>query len=349
MSMNSSNKLLKEYVRAVITEDEGYGSMMDAGFGGSPYGVHFASSDALYKTFIKPFVDVVDVTAGKTKEMSARAQNLARVTFEAIATSIMPFFSSDYDEIFQREKEKIDKIRSDYAEVYGATWDALKRNDVTMTAFLCYPAAVLTSFVARKSPKASMNILSILSGGTMDSFFAKVKASLGGFGKAGKGERYSSGGGDSMPITWESLVREDDSSKKKKPSLADIVTNKKVIKKALSSPEAQRMQREARAAVHDTLQTVYERAAAVSTVKSLGDLQKKIGKPIKGADKLNAVPAQEREPLERQLLMNLKKSLKEFYVKSLEAQAKEAIDGGIPKDSGFIVDYAATIKKIKAL
>lgn len=342
-----SNKLLREYVHALLTEDEGYGSMVDAGMM-SPYGVHFASSDALYKTFIKPFVDVVDVTAGKTKEMSARTQNLARVAFEAIATSIMPFFSSDYDEIFQREKEKIDKIRSDYADVYGATWDAFKRNDVTMTAFLCYPAAVLTSVVARKSPKATMNVLSVLSGGTLDSFFSKVKASLGGFGKAGKGERYSSSGGDSVP-TWESVIREDDDKKKKKPSLADIVTNKKLVKKAISSPAAQRLQKEARDAVHDTLRTVYDRASTISTVKTLDELQKKIGKPIKGVDKLKNVPPGERAPLEQQLLTNLKTSLKEFYVKSLEAQVQQAISGGIPNDSGFVSDYETTIKKIKSL
>jgi len=43
------------------------------------------------------------------------------------------------------------------------------------------------------------------------------------------------------------------------------------------------------------------------------------------------------------------KSIKEFYVKSLEEQLKKATEAGIPESSDFVKDYRSVIGKIKAL
>jgi len=367
MKTSQSQKILREYVKQILVEDD-YGGMMDAAAGMSPYGVHYASSDALYKTFIKPFVDVVQVTAGKTKEISRSIQTVATVAFETIATTLLPFLTDDYKDIFEKEKADLDKIQSEYGEVYAATWDALKDNDAALTAFFCCPGAVLTSVVARTAPKATMKMLSVISGGSLDGFLAKVKNSFdSSFGTNSKssskksgfstnanhgssvdhGGYYNMGGTGGM---GENRLYEDDDKKKKpKQKLEDVLTNKKVIAKALASPEAQRMQKAAREMVQKTLQTVYARAEAVSSAKSIEDLQKKIGKPLKGMDKLKKVDQKERQAAEAQVLGNLKKSMKEFYAKSLESQVKDAIKAGIPKDSDYVKDYAKVIQKIREL
>jgi len=384
MKTSQSQKILREYVKQILVEDD-YGGMMDAAAGMSPYGVHYASSDALYKTFIKPFVDVVQVTAGKTKEISRSIQTVATVAFETIATTLLPFLTDDYKDIFEKEKADLDKIQSEYGEVYAATWDALKDNDAALTAFFCCPGAVLTSVVARTAPKATMKMLSVISGGSLDGFLAKVKNSFdSSFGTNSKssskksgfstnanhgssvdhGGYYNMGGTGGMgenrlyeddarrrrrrdnDISWH---HHDDKKKKPKQKLEDVLTNKKVIAKALASPEAQRMQKAAREMVQKTLQTVYARAEAVSSAKSIEDLQKKIGKPLKGMDKLKKVDQKERQAAEAQVLGNLKKSMKEFYAKSLESQVKDAIKAGIPKDSDYVKDYAKVIQKIREL
>jgi hypothetical protein len=344
---------------------------MSAAYAMTPYGVHYTSGDMLYKAFVKPFVDVVDVAVGKTKEMSQRVQTLAKVGFEAVATSLLPFLTSDYKEIFDKEKEELDKIRNEYSEVYAATWDAFKQTDVALTAFFCYPGAVLTGVMAKKAPDVALRMLGILSGGTLDSWIEKVRKAIGGGFGTGKSSKdhfespaggyggggtmgmdymygFDYGGGGGYGGTHESVIREDDQKKNKKQKVVDLITSEKVVKKALSSPEAQRMQKKARAAVHNTLKTVLEHAQAVCTAKSVEELQKKIGKPLKGLDKLQQAKPEERQAAEQQMLATVKKSMKEFYVKSLEGNVKQVLEAGIPKNSGYVRDYESVIQKIKS-
>ena len=365
----TSQKLLREYVRACLLEDDGgggdYGGMIGAGMAMSPYGIHFASSNALYGAFIKPFVDVVDVAVGKTKEMSVKAQTLLKATFEAVATSVLPWLSSDYAEIFADEQEKLNKIRTQYGEVYKATWDAFKNKDVALSAFFCYPGAVLTGELARQAPNVALAVLSTISGGTLDPWIKRVKAAYGSEASSGhssspKKEKYSSSysskethagsfyspAGDKAP-TWESVIREDGG--KKRPDLADIVTKVDVVKAALNSPVALQLQKDARAMERATLEAVLSRATAITSAKSLEDLQHKVGKPLKGLEKLHTMDQTERAAAEGQLLMDLRKSMKEFYAKSLEAQAKDAVSAGIPKNSKFVTDYVEVARKIRAL
>ena len=109
------------------------------------------------------------------------------------------------------------------------------------------------------------------------------------------------------------------------------------------------MQQEARDIVKGTLQAVFEQAQAVITANSLEDLQKKLGKPLKGLDKLKGMQPQERAAAEKQLLTTLKKSMKEMYSKNLEMQVKQATDAGIPENSGYVKLYVSAIQKIKSL
>lgn len=351
MKSVQDHKILREYVSQLLREDD-YGGMMMAAGDMNPYGVHIASNDALYKTFIKPFVDVVDVAAGKTKELSQKAQTLGKIAFETIGSTIFPWLSSDYAEIFQEEKSQIDKIKSQYSEVYQATWDAFQTNDVAWTAFFCYPGAVFASSLARKTPLVTLKMLSVFSGGTMDNFLSKAQRKFSTT-SSGKGKNNNNDyGGDKLPSpTWESVLREDSEQPKKKSkiTLADVVTNEKVIKKALSSPVAQRLQKETRSVVQGTLRSVLEHAQAVMSSNSFEDLQKKIGKPLKGLEKLKGMQPEARQAAEAQMLSTLKKSMTSFYVKNLEAQVKQALDAGIPKNSGYVTDYATVIQKIKSL
>src|SRR3990167_1642756 len=117
----SSEKLLREYIRELLAENDGHaggdggaGAVMAMGAGMSPYGMHFGDGNDLYKIFIKPFTDVVQTTVGKTKELSQAAQTLTKVAFEAVATSLIPVLSSQYGEIFKKEKIAMDKIRKQY-------------------------------------------------------------------------------------------------------------------------------------------------------------------------------------------------------------------------------------------
>ena len=367
----STEKLLQEYVRTVLKEyDAGggdsaaYGIMMsDAAVG--PYGLHYGSGDDLYKIFVKPFVDVVETAAGKTKEMSQRTQTLVRVAFEAVATTLIPVLRDDYAEIFAKEKKEIEKIRSEYAEVYKSNWDAFKDSDVMIAAFMCYPAAFLTTQFARKSPEAAAKLISVLSGGTLDSWLGKIGKRMGwgeevltglevgGGGKKSHGGGHGGGGGGGfgdygMDFSMEGVLHEKDKPQQQ-PDVAALLSSDKVKAKLQQSPLVRKMEQEGKALVRNTLEQVFKKAQGVLTANSLQQLQQKTGAKIKGMEKMAQVPQQERQKAEQQLLATAKKSMKEFYVKNLEGQVKEAVQGGVPENSPYVQDYQRVIGRIKAL
>lgn len=344
--MNTSNRLLRNLIREVLLSEDDYGGLIDAGIGMSPYGAHFASGDQMYNTFVKPFVDVGNVAAGKTKEASKQISTSLKVAFESVATTLLPFLRDSYSEIFKEEKEALDKIKNEYNDVYNATWDAFKDNDVVCMAFAYNPGSVITQGLAKTAPEAVSKLLSVLSGGSLDGFLDQVKKK---FGSAPSKGHDNAGAGNSDSWMDESVLREDDQDDARNLSASDVLADKKVINKALASPEARRMQSEAQNAVRKSLTTVYKQAQAITSATSLEDLQTKLGKKIPGLEKLNNIPEDQRQQSEQDILTKTKKSMTEFLVKSLQAQVQTAIKGGIPKTAQYVKDYQSVISKVQTL
>lgn len=341
--MKPTEKLLREYVRQVLVEDDGgvYADLAGAD-AGSPYGMHYGSGDDLYKVFIKPFVDVVDTAAGKTKELSQKGQTVLKTAFETVATTLIPVLSDSYSEIFAHEKQEVEKVKQEYAEVYKANWDAFKDNDVLCAAFMYSPTAFLTVAMARKAPKAAARLVSVLSGGSLDKWVRKVLSKMSS-GPAVTGLGVSSSGHSSMPM--EAVLREDE----QKPDASALLASKKVKAKLEQSSVVQGLEQKGKSVVRNTLQQVYKQAAGVMSARTLQDLQRKTGAQIKGLDTLQQVPEQERQKAEQAILAATKKSMKSFYHKNLEAQVKQAVEAGVPEAHPYVQDYVRTAKKIDAL
>ena len=226
-------KLLRECIKETLLSEDMGGDYAGLGLdpmAGSPYGAHFASGDQLYNIFIKPFADVVGVAAGKTKEVSVKAQTLLKVTFESVLTTLLPIFKDKYEEIFASEKQKIDQIKSEYADVYQATWDAFQDADVMIAAFMFRPDLFITAQFAKKAPRAAAEILSVLSGGSLDNILRGI---LKGGGERKRGHRGTSdsggtgggdpygytGGGDGMGMYGESVFLKTNRETRKKTAL----------------------------------------------------------------------------------------------------------------------------------
>lgn len=335
MSKLRTKVLLRECIQEILKEDD-YGGlgMSDAMVG--PYGMHYASGEQLYNIFVKPFADVVGVAAGKTKELSEKGQTLLKVAFEAAATSLIPILKDSYGEIFEKEKEQIDKIRGEYSDVYSATWDAFKENDILVAAFMYRPDLFLTAQFARKAPQAAAKLASVLSGGKLDNLLAKLL-------KGGGGGKKDSREGPGMP---EGVIYEDDEQGN---PLEKLFSNKKVKAVLADSPKVQQMTKEGEALVRNTLKNVFEQAQGVLSAKSLQDVQQKLGKKLPGMEKLAQVPQQERQKAEQDLLKSIHAGMKEFYVKQLEGQVKAAVEAGVPQEHPYVKDYVGVINKIKSL
>ena len=375
----STERLLREYVRELLKEEgdghAGYTAhdiMMSAG-SMNPYGMHYGSGDDMYKTFIKPFVDVVQTTTGKAKEMSVKTQTMIRVVFETLATTIVPILRDDYKQAFDNEKKALDKIRSEYAEVYQSNWDAIFNADVAAAAFFYSPATFFTVAFVRKAPGVALDMVSVLTGGKLDGWIDRLRSKIpgtkhrdsvkshgnrssdySGFGPYKKGDKthLPSGGPSFGADYYEGVVREDVSEGEADAGLEKVVkllTSDKLKARLEKSPIVKRMQRSGQAVVRNTLEQVFKQAQGVMTANSLHDLQNKTGSKLKDLDKLAQVPAGERQKAEQTILSGVKKSMKEFYVKNLEAQVKAAVDAGVPQDSPYVQDYMKVISKIKGL
>jgi hypothetical protein len=340
---------LRECIRLILNEDDGgdYGGDFAMGGGMSPYGMHFGSDKDLLNVFVKPFTDVVATAAGKTKEISKSGQNLLRTSFEAIATTVLPMFKDSYERIFAEEKNAIDKIRNEYADVYKSNWDAFQKNDALCVAFAYRPDLFLDIAAVKKAPKVAAKMLSVLSGGRLDNILAKLlrAPTAAPAHKSSKNKKYDMGGGVDF---GEGFLHEDDESDNDNP-LVKLVTNKKVKEVIASNPRVVAMGKEAKGIVRATLSKAYKQVQAVSQAKSVEDLQRILKKPIEGADKLGQLQPQERQAAEANLVKTLKQSIKNFYIKNLEAQAKSAVDQGVPQNHPYVNDYQSVVAKIKTL
>lgn len=364
----STERLLREYVRALLKEEgdhAGYTAhdiMMSAGTM-SPYGMHYGSSSDMYKAFIKPFVDVVQTAAGKGKELSQKTQTLVKVAFEAIATTVIPILTDDYKEIFAKEKRAIQKIRQQYGEVYKSNWDALLNDDVMVAAFFYNPSAFFTVKFAQHAPGILLSMVSVLTGGELDDWVEKVKSRVSNkpvkdrhvdkvnpFGQYKRGDKtHLPSGGPGFGVDYYEHVVREDKQGEQVPEVVRLLSSDKLRSRLEKSPIVQKMQAAGQAIVRGTLEEVFKTARGVMSASSLQDLQNKTGTKLKGLDKLRQVPQQERQAVEQQILATTKKSMKEFYVKNLEAQVKAAVNAGVPQDSEYVQDYQRVISKIKAL
>jgi hypothetical protein len=329
-----SEQLIRKRIRKIILEDDGgaYGGWGDAG--GGVYGMHYASKDQLYGIFIKPFVDVVQVGAGKAKELSIKSQTLVKTTFAAIATTFLPGMSQNYSKIYEKEKGALDKIRSQYSSVYGATWDAFKEADVMIAAFMFRPDLILTTQFVRKAPKVAAHLLSVLSGGKLDDILGKLLHS------------------EKSKSTSESVLREKDDKKNEDSDdvekLIALVKNDKVKKLLANSDEVQKLSRIGKEIVLGTLKDVIKSANLVLSATNVKQLEKPLGKKFPELDNLSKVPENEKQIAEQQLLKTIKLSMKEFYVKQLEAQVKSAVSAGLSQDHPYVKSYLTAISKIKS-
>lgn len=332
--MSEPDRLLREYVRHILNEDDGgaiAGDLMSGAVDAMPYGMSYGSGSDLYKVFVEPFVDVFRVAKGKTKELSVKAQTLGKTALKYAATSIMPSIADDYERIFADEKKKLEKIKREYKPVYDRVWEAFAHEDLKVLAFFYDPfaaGALLSYFGGKEATRAALDVVNALSGGMLDHLLVR--------GEKRRSPVQSGVGGD----VDEGVIRESDDKK----NLGSAV------KKALKSDSARKLADMTQGIVQTSLNTVVNRAKMVSNAKTLGDLTKAgFDVPREAMAQVEKVPQEERGGLEAALLQGVKKSAIEFYAKNLEGQLRRALDSGVPRSSQYVKDYEKAVATVKSL
>ena len=249
----NENAAFKRFVRSVLVEDfdgGGYAGDYDPGpmgYGG-PWGVSFGGP-GLFKTFVQPFVDVFRVATAETKKLAAASRGLLKSAFEATVSMIVPFVEAEYDEIWNKQNEKIKEINQEYADVYKRIDDAFAGDDVRVLAFLVDPLSVIAVSATRTGGGALLGIAKTLTGlravplprlSKRSTSSASSRNSSGdggygygyGYGGYGKGGSYDVG--DSGASTSENVLREKKSfdlnaALSKSPAAKDMSARAKTV------------------------------------------------------------------------------------------------------------------------
>ncbi len=350
MHRESDNKLLREYVRKVLKEDDmgGYGgdyAGIGLDIGSGPYGRSYGSNQDLYDAFIGPWVDVFKTAVGKSKEITRTVWTAVDVVIGTVLTSVIPGLGRTYEDAFEEEKKDLEKIRSKYKDVYDKTDQALAGTDAAFIAFMASPALVLGKIAVDKSPTVAKEILSVATGGSSDDFIDRIKSK-----NSDSDTRTKKSRKDPKDVFGESQLNEDEKESARASLERKILTNKKFLQKVTDTPTFREMQETAVQLYRDTLKDIYGQAEAVmKKAKTIEDLQKLTKKPIPDADKIKKLPPAEKAKAEKLLLDGVRKAMKDYYVKSLEQQVASVTKAGIPENAQYIKDFRATIQKIKAL
>jgi len=357
-------KLLREFVKNALVEMDS--DLASGGALENPYGAHFVSNNDIYNLIVKPLMDPFKVAVGKMKEIKERAKTVITVAYEGIATSLNMTLTDDYEKIFDKEKQNLDKIKGEYKDAYEGIWGSFKSTDVAALAFFCAPAAVLGAKIARAAPEKTLSLMGTLSGGLLTYFVDDMKnKALDPDSKELNPFVYGKKSFDEYNVSRNRMVKEsyvksinerkkrklpekkDDSQKKR--TYEDIIFSKGVISAAVNSPYAKKMKAEANKIVDDTLETILGRAKTISSATSFEQLKNILDiDKIEGIDKLKQIDPAERAAAEKKLLSGVKMSMKNFYVKNLEKQVSDAINVGVPKKSSFVKKYYDVINKIKS-
>lgn len=357
MRKHAREVLLREYVKRVLTEDEGDVAAMtgDIGLGAeSPYGISFGSREDLISTFVTPFTDVFKTALGKTKEITRKSATLLWVGLQTVLTTLLPFWAYDYKSVFDAEKDDIDKIREQYRDVYERTDQALASNDAALLAFMASPAAVLSVWAAKKTPGATLEILSAVTGGISDKIYDSIASKFKMLDSASLTAKTSKTKSKSPSDVFEAHILEQGDKKKVSPK--DVLKNKEFLEKALSAPAAKEMQEKATKIYKKTLNDVYKQASDKLSAKSIEDFEKLINPKAKGAadvkkkiSDIKKMPPEEQKKAVQMLIDGSKKATKDFYVKNLSDHLVKVLEAGIPEESQYVKDYKSTISKIKSL
>lgn len=330
MPDNKSNKLLREYIEAVVKDTLREDSESDYGFDVSQYGGgggggetgHGGGND-LYNTFIRPFTDVGQTIAYGVEKLSAQAATVVKGILYGLPTLFVPFLDYDYEKFREDEAEKVHGIEEKYKEVLGRNWEAITSNDAFGLAFVFEPGLFLGAKLLAKSPEIVLSILDDLTNG-----YQAVKDAASQFHVALQGMQ-----------NGEHLHEGVD------PRLVQAVGNLLKDKKVQQMIDNNPVVKQGRA---DAMELMVDRVRKIMAAKDYNTLQQllpqavgKITQVVQANEKQGKLPPQQDAAVKANLLPQLKQKYKEFYIGKLNAEA-----GKDPNMKPYIQN---ALKQIQAL
>ena len=187
MTVKNDRRLLREYIRIILKEDEGGGG--DYGGGGEWAGTIGGGYDTgwgygeygptLYNIFIKPFADVGTIAKASAMKVTARTKAALKIAVESALTTMIPFLTSNYSKIFELEQKELTAIKNRYKQTF-ADIDNAFNNDAHFISFLISPSSYITTRLASATPDAFLHTMEIFTHGSenVSAYYEDLKGRL---------------------------------------------------------------------------------------------------------------------------------------------------------------------------
>lgn len=382
--MENDKKLLREFVREILKEDDtggGYGSGDMSGMMNSWGGGMMNYGPSIKSWVIDPFLDVGKIFKASATKLATRVKTLFKIVLETVLTTVIPFLQSNYTLIFKQEKEELKRIREKYAEAFAAV-DKVYTDDVMILSFMISPTAFITAKAAAKAPLAVMSMLEIFAHGNenMTKYFEDVRKRLDAIqkdilidpdeykidkrgqvvGANSRGPYMTKAKRDLMKKTGinDALEFDDEvmfeTPQAQSPAdqaatlMQQVIHDPNVQKMIAQSPLAKQMQRDAYQIANTISSRILKEAHLVMSIHSIEDLQRIVKKPI-GIEKLDTLQPEEKQQAEQALVQQTKAAMKQFYVKTLEGEINNTLQRGVDPNNLYIVTLRNTMSKISSL
>jgi len=331
--MKDSNKILREYVRSVVVENDKNVIVEFGGdFGGAWMGPLTNKLLGVGKEgggLLGPFLDIGKTALAGVLDVTNRVWGLLKVTLTAVTNAVIPFWDISYDKINNLTKERSKKIRGRFQHVFDRTDIASEGADFKATMLLLNPAAYI---LGKAAELVGPNVAALGAGA-----FEKVEKERGALQDL-LGSFTGAAGGMGMS-TENKHVHYNKSLIFERADVADI---KRAVEKSQLADE---MHLAGTEILKARLKDVINDVNRIEQVDSLDQLQSLLKKDFKLAN-VDKLEDKDEDEARAEILNTAKQDYKKMHAAALEVEASMIQKMAGDRASDILSLYASVVSKL---
>ena len=350
----NDNKLLREYSRKYLK------SLRILREYGDQFSDFQVEPDDLKKIFVSPFKDVLSISKGSLSKISSRALNTAEVLTKGLLATIIPAFSVHYEEIFDKERKRRQKVEAKYREIFEKNREYLFGNDeAKLLSFMLNPALYLTSYAVYQVPKQALETSGFLlkrdkysqrrikqALGTIEKAFEKE------FGKdvmprsAKKSSINKDAFGEAKMNIFARLLNEQKPNDEMVQQALEVLNDERVQQALQNSPIVRGLKRDAERMVDETIKDIQDEVNNLNRIRNIEEMGNIIGRDVEKELRGQNIPEEELKQAKEVALKQVKSSVLGTYLKLAQKNLEEFKSLKLPDELGLVKKWERLVSEI---
>jgi len=353
----NDNKLLREYSRKYLK------SLRILREYGDQFSDFQVEPDDLKKIFVSPFKDVLSISKGSLSKISSRALNTAEVLTKGLLATIIPAFSVHYEEIFDKERKRRQKVEAKYREIFEKNREYLFGNDeAKLLSFMLNPALYLTSYAVYQVPKQALETSGFLlkrdkysqrrikqALGTIEKAFEKEFGKDSMMGRRSKKETPSlnkDAFGEAKMNIFARLLNEQKPNDEMVQQALEVLNDERVQQALQNSPIVRGLKRDAERMVDETIKDIQDEVNNLNRIRNIEEMGNIIGRDVEKELRAQNIPEEELKQAKEVALKQVKSSVLGTYLKLAQKNLEEFKNLKLSDELGLVKKWERLISEI---